>query len=247
METKLCECGCGQEIPRYNVFRLERQFAHGHNRTNKEQYKCDNCGKEMFVLGYNKWRKNHFCSFECTGEYKHKRNSVSKICPNCNKEFSIRKYCSKSCMSEYTKCFSKNRACAYCGSAIKEDRRIKNERVYCGKECQHKWLSENFSQENNPQWTGTKGQFRGTNWTQAKKDTIKRDGGKCRLCGGTNVICVHHITPLREFQIPEDANYPENLACVCKSCHSKTEPKRGKINQLNEKLRQENFFLYNLQ
>lgn len=148
-------------------------------------------------------------------------------------------------MSAFTKCFSKNRPCNYCGKTIKEDRRIKQERVYCNRECQHKWLSENFSGENNPQWIdGNKERYRGENWYRSRRTVIKRDDGKCRLCGSSFTICVHHITPIREYQVPEDANNLENLVCLCKSCHQKTEPRQGKINMLNERLRNENFAIY---
>ena len=34
-DKKLCECGCGQQIDRFNKWGYERRYTHGHNRRGK--------------------------------------------------------------------------------------------------------------------------------------------------------------------------------------------------------------------
>lgn len=72
----------------------------------------------------------------------------------------------------------------------------------------------------------------GPRWNQVRRNILKRDRYECQSCAksyndelhdiGTG-LHVHHIIPLREFDDPEEANFPENLITLCKSCHSKLE------------------------
>jgi hypothetical protein len=42
-----------------------------------------------------------------------------------------------------------------------------------------------------------------------------RDGGRCRVCGSTNLVQVHHI----QFRSKGGGNEPENLIALCGDCH----------------------------
>ncbi len=48
-----------------------------------------------------------------------------------------------------------------------------------------------------------------------RKQVLERDNYTCRLCGETNNLQTHHLTP-RELG---GGNYSFNLICVCKACH----------------------------
>lgn len=75
----------------------------------------------------------------------------------------------------------------------------------------------------NPQWKGGKVTYRGRGWRGIRVQVIRRDGGKCRICGSKKGLQVHHITPYRETQ----DNSPGNLITLCPACHAKAEA--GKI------------------
>lgn len=72
----------------------------------------------------------------------------------------------------------------------------------------------------------------GANWPQKRREVLERDEFKCQNCGMNDEVHqerrghslhIHHITPLREFDGPEEANRLENLVALCASCHNKTE------------------------
>ena len=52
-------------------------------------------------------------------------------------------------------------------------------------------------------------------WAKRRKEIIARDGGKCRKCGRSTDLEVHHIHP--KFEGGSDE--PENLATLCAVCH----------------------------
>ena len=62
-------------------------------------------------------------------------------------------------------------------------------------------------------------------WRNIAKNIRERDG-KCLRCGVTpdRTLSVHHILPVKEFEDPKEAHYPENLVSLCRSCHRKVEP-----------------------
>ena len=76
-------------------------------RKNKELVKCDNCGKEIWVVK-NK-HQFHFCNEVCRIQYA-KKDTKTAVCNNCGKEFEKNKYaydrakthfCSQKCYDEY--------------------------------------------------------------------------------------------------------------------------------------------------
>lgn len=89
------------------------------------------------------------------------------------------------------------------------------------------------SGEDHPLWKeGNRSVYYGPGWHRARKEVLKRDGYECRVCGMTDEehtdeygkgLDVHHIVKRRKFESPADANNPDNLAAVCRSCHLKYE------------------------
>lgn len=104
--------------------------------------KCVECGKEYFV--YKDKNTSIYCSKEC--EHKHDQNTlITKTCPNCRKEFKVRKcedkkyvYCSFECRKLASRMDYK---CDYCGkifSVLKSKVEKNKTGVYCCHECSEK-------------------------------------------------------------------------------------------------------------
>lgn len=83
-----------------------------------------------------------------------------------------------------------------------------------------------------PLWNPESTKYYGENWWSQRKQAVEEADGKCRVCGCTNDshideygfgLDVHHIIPIAKFDEPEDANYVENLAPLCRPCHAKYE------------------------
>lgn len=52
-------------------------------------------------------------------------------------------------------------------------------------------------------------------WQAISKRVKRRDGFRCRQCGSSGLLDVHHITPLRVG----GTNNPANLKTLCRRCH----------------------------
>ena len=87
--------------------------------------------------------------------------------------------------------------------------------------------------EQNPMYRHGEGSHSyGADWRRIAGQIRKRDGYECQECGKTQKeslklfdrkLDVHHIEPLSDFKSHEQANDPENLMTVCRSCHRKIE------------------------
>jgi 5-methylcytosine-specific restriction endonuclease McrA len=85
----------------------------------------------------------------------------------------------------------------------------------------------------NPRWKGGYDPYYGPNWSEQRKNVLKRDNHSCRRCGKNQKELgrepdVHHIEPLRKFKEDDEikwsvANSKDNLVSLCKSCHIKIE------------------------
>ena len=86
--------------------------------------------------------------------------------------------------------------------------------------------------EENPNWGGGYDGYYGANWGRQREKAIERDGHECIVCGCSEAdheaergrsLEVHHVQPLRTFDVPEDANDLDNLVTLCWQCHHKWE------------------------
>lgn len=87
--------------------------------------------------------------------------------------------------------------------------------------------------EENPMYEHGQGSHNyGMGWRRIAKQIRKRDNYECQECGKTQretlelfdrKLDVHHIEPLSTFDSLEDANDPDNLKTVCRSCHRRIE------------------------
>lgn len=63
----------------------------------------------------------------------------------------------------------------------------------------------------------------GPTWPAARAAALARDGHRCRVCGATRDLHVHHLRPVRLFAHPADAHRPDNLVTLCARCHRRAE------------------------
>jgi len=59
----------------------------------------------------------------------------------------------------------------------------------------------------------------GKGWKELCATILERDGFKCRNCGVSGELEVHHIVPFRRFEDAGEANAPDNLVSLCPRCH----------------------------
>jgi hypothetical protein len=92
------------------------------------------------------------------------------------------------------------------------------------------------SGEQHPNWNGScRNKWYGINWREQREKTIKRDNYSCQKCGkednfsyNSETPDVHHINPVRNYNIKQDyeeMNDLNNLISLCRSCHNKVEGK----------------------
>lgn len=76
-------------------------------------------------------------------------------------------------------------------------------------------------------WSGGGTISYGPSWYSQRKKALERDGFNCRVCqDGEALIDVHHIKPVREWNVKEnhrEMNDLGNLVCLCRSCHKQFE------------------------
>lgn len=81
--------------------------------------------------------------------------------------------------------------------------------------------SEHYAWKENPESVDY-----GDNWFHQRIAARERDGNTCQICGkeaDDRNLDVHHITPVRKYDSPEDANELDNLITLCRKCHFRWE------------------------
>lgn len=72
-------------------------------------------------------------------------------------------------------------------------------------------------------------------WKRKRAVILKRDGYKCKQCSRYGItreaVEVHHIKHYDEY--PELAFVDSNLISLCKACHNKEHPEKGRQNLYN--------------
>jgi len=94
--------------------------------------------------------------------------------------------------------------CLWCGNSLPKRRR-----KYCSDDCGNKYFVSYIS----PLW-----------WDNARKMALERAENKCEECGNTKWLEVHHIEPLKIWEVRHNntMNKQENLRVLCRECHEKT-------------------------
>ena len=213
---------------------------------------CPGCGTEFEQHS----SKQKYCTPECGFKHRPRPEVKAKktcTCEWCGKEFETwnsrpGRFCSRQCSAEFgarsagsgRKANPQNLVtlyCEICGSEYTVNRayyKLRGSR-FCSLECKRKGASLDKMGAGNPNYIGgTRFPDRGRNWLSQRRFALKRDGGKCRICGfkprptQKRMIDVHHITPYKDFGGDYlKANELTNLITLCRHCHSRVEA--GKI------------------
>ncbi len=64
-------------------------------------------------------------------------------------------------------------------------------------------------------------------WWTCKQRVLQRDGGRCRWCGSSDSVEVHHLSYRHHGN---EANHLEDLVTLCRMCHASEHgkpPERG--------------------
>lgn len=178
---------------------LHSQIAE--QQRNRILVECDNCGSE---LERTPWRVEQFhlqfCDNECKSEH-HKENRNGDWAYNYSRAELV---------------------CEWCGSDYEVPTSREDISRFCGLDCRNKWLASRTG-DGHPLWEGGRRNY-GANWTDQRRAARERDDYTCQSCGATEdglerELDVHHITPIKAFETPEEANTLDNLVSLCRSCH----------------------------
>ena len=153
---------------------------------------CMDCKGDF--LGYGRQMKR--CPL-CQEKYRNTKRDhfYNRICIDCGDKYKSRNGRSKKCPT----CFPKYK----CGTCGKESTKTGNYQKYCSDKCS-KLAKADFYYDGN--------------YTK----TQERDSHKCRACGSTNRLTVHHIDYSgKDLKMGKANNDMNNLMTFCDSCHQK--------------------------
>ncbi len=191
---------------------------------------CEKCGKAFRVSPRS--AKQRFCSRNCFYSVRFKVFNNFIPCEFCGKlHKSIlwklknhkHHFCSFKCRCEFNKTSVKMK-CDFCGISFekKKSQKSRSDKHFCCFLC-----SSNFHTGKNH--TNFKDVGYGIRWKQIAQKIRDRDK-VCRRCGkgefeNKTKLHVHHIIPFRYYGVKRrnEAHREENLICLCKRCHKKTE------------------------
>jgi hypothetical protein len=191
----------------------------GENIPDEIKY-CTNCKPEKFIeckvcnRMLNSISNTHIKKHNMTvGEYKNKFNEKVR---------------GDGLIQRKSKYKLEHHKCMNCGTGF--SKRGPDANKYCSRKCYYKAKSDNVKGENNPNYKeGYEPNYDyGDNWYQMRRKTLDRDNRRCIICkeSESNLergLEVHHINPIRSFEIPEKANTLDNLVTLCKNCHIEVE------------------------
>lgn len=212
------------------------------------EVECEYCGDSYEVFPAKK-EDSRFCSIECKAGYQREEWSkedhpswrggpVTVKCEYCSSEYKEKparvhrtSFCSSECHDRYR---SENGTmagenhprwskieveCEWCEKTLLRSPSEIFSHIFCNAECFGEWQSVNKTGENSHRWRGGGVRYYGNNWQRQRRLCLERDNRTCQDCGSTNNLHVHHIMPIRKFDIPEDANGLDNLITLCQDCH----------------------------
>jgi len=177
----------------------------GNWRGAKEETECERCGS--------------------TFEY-YPSNKDGVYCPDCVEradEFLGTPYAEVADAERQTK------RCGYCGTEqeVLQSEIERGHGRFCSRECLSEWMSENRVGDEHHQWKPGDVEYSGE-WWSVRREALERDEHQCQRCGKTAEEIgrepdVHHLTPVREFEEPQEAHVIENVVALCRSCHASVE------------------------
>lgn len=181
---------------------------------------CDVCGKEFKPAR----QTQHLCGLSCRGKWLNMVRPARQVrdvaCAKCGAMTPSRGPGRTYCID----CRAPERSCAECSQPFRSRR---PKAVYCSHSCASlvgaRVRPPQPTGRDHANWTGGALQYRGPGWREISKTIRDRDGWLCQDCGRPfrgRQLAVHHLRPAAEWDRPGDANAPENLISLCRSCHS---------------------------
>lgn len=163
-------------------------------------YKCQRCSCEFVPkdLSPKHLQRNppRYCSRACAQP--NRKTRVKLTCRVCSRQFDRKAY-----MAEW----SKERG------------------PFCGFDCYATWQSENTVGQANPNHRPDSNDRGALRWLEVRHAALERDGHRCRDCGSSNILHVHHLD-----ENPNN-HVLDNLLTVCAGCHRRRHPLPRDANQ----------------
>ncbi len=199
---------------------------------------CKACGGPCPEFRLNgSWKEQSgTCSPACTSVLREKKREQKKRrCRHCDKLFSLinrgtgrnQSFCSQKCHIAHAHPDAWTELpCDNCAKIVRRRKdwvkRGRDSHIFCDRECMTKFRVG----ENNSSWRGGSDPNRGKGWLKISESARHRDGYRCRRCKKTQEengqkLSVDHILPWRDFADDKKANNLDNLASLCRSCHSR--------------------------
>lgn len=199
---------------------------------------CHQCGGPAKKMPYEVAQSTtgrHFCSYGCHRAYQNKRVRVE--CPICStprdvKAYRLAKrpiiYCSSRCRAIGLGGGSQLVYCGHCGDEFRRRNAEVKEVNFCSTRCMGRWQSQHVRGAAHPSWRGGYKYYYGADWISRRREARERDGHTCQGCGlkqanADHTLEVHHLKPVRLFPKANDANSPDNLILLCRTCHVKAD------------------------
>lgn len=232
---------CGKTLATESGMRQHHAKSHDESLPNRV---CKDCGEKF----YDAKARRTYCD-DCFSNAGSKNGNWKAAeertdCEICGTEFSYYPsnkdgmYCPQ-CVAEATGILPKGSdngsdqittTCSYCGaemSVVQSRLETTDRGVFCDQQCHGSWLSENVVGKDHHQWDGGSIQY-GRGWWRTRKQALKRDEYRCRICGKTEGQIgrkpdVHHRKRVRDFGHPQDAHTLDNVIALCRSCHRRVE------------------------
>lgn len=103
--------------------------------------------------------------------------------------------------------------CGYCKQFIDRDTAIRrNLNYFCGDDCYYSKINQSKKKKNT-----SKGKV---DLDSTREDILKKDGYRCRYCGGRNNLVTHHVIYKSEKKNKQWQETQSNLITLCNfSCH----------------------------
>jgi len=228
---------CGKSLASERGMRQHHTKVYGDPLPNRT---CKECGKEF----YDPKARRTYCEDCYTGAGKQNGNwkgaKEQAECEICGSEFEYYPsdkngvYCSE-CVAEAEEFLGTpsyageefprtDRECEQCGVVffVLNTTLQREPCRFCSQDCLYDWMSSELYEGECPD-----NPYRG-DWWSVRRDARQRDDCECQICGRDEDDLgrkpdVHHITPIRKFEHPQDAHELDNVITLCPLCHRNVE------------------------
>lgn len=186
----------------------------------KIDVRCDSCGKTFASSKYQIVRNGHQLCQQCALRIKQRKDlpigskfgRLEVVQPSSRVGYSVCR-CECGRVREFENVRLRRGTTRSCG-CLKSD---------TGKRIAGEYLSNYWHGESHPNWKGgispERNRIEKTREYREFRDAVfERDGHKCRKCGTTENLCVHHV--LDYMAHPELRCDADNGITLCRSCHT---------------------------